>query len=88
MALPAWDARMVQMPIATKVTLVPATVHTGGVSDAKLTVNPDDAVALTVNGEAVNARSASTPKVIVWSAAVMTWVSVGLTEAALFASPP
>ena len=65
MALPAWAARMMQVPVATKVTLVPATVHTGVVSEEKLTANPDDAVALTVNGDAVNARSASAPKLIV-----------------------
>ena len=56
--------------MATKVTVVPETVHTGVVSDEKLTGNPDDAVALTVNGEAASVRSASAPKLIVWSAGV------------------
>ena len=79
---------MVQVPVATKVTLLPATVHTGVVSDEKLTANPDDAVALTVNGEAARFRSARAPKVIVWSAGVMDCDSGALLEAALLASPP
>mgnify|MGYP006996103632 CR=1 FL=1 len=40
MALPAWAARIVQVPVVTRVTLVPATVHTGVVSDEKLTAEP------------------------------------------------
>ena len=38
------------VPTATKVTVVPDTVHTEVVVEAKLTASPDDAVALTVNG--------------------------------------
>ena len=76
------------MPVVTKVTVVPATVHTAVVSDEKLTGNPDDAVALTVNGDAASVRSASAPKLIVWSATVMTCDSGVLLEAALPASPP
>src|SRR4030095_6912524 len=45
---------MVQRPAATIVTVLPLTVHTGEVSDAKLTGRPEDAVALTVNGVAPN----------------------------------
>lgn len=56
------------MPAATSVTVLPLTVQTGAVSDAILTVKPDDAVALTVNGEAVITWSESAPKVIVWLA--------------------
>jgi hypothetical protein len=41
---------MVQVPAATMVTALPLTVHTASVNDAKLTGNPEDAFALTVNG--------------------------------------
>ena len=87
MVSPAWAARMVQVPVATKLTLVPATVHTGVASDEKPTANPDDAVALTVNGDAANERSASAPKVIVWLAAVIVCDSGALLDAVLPASP-
>ena len=40
------------MPAPTRVTVDPLTVHTGVVSDTKLTGRPEDAVALTVNGTA------------------------------------
>ena len=45
-------------------------------------------VALTVNGDCASVRSASAPKLIVWSAAVMFWLSVALAEPALLVSPP
>ena len=48
---------MVQVPTATSVTVLPLTAHTGAVSDANVTGNPDDAVALTVNGAAPRTRS-------------------------------
>jgi hypothetical protein len=43
-------ASIEQVPAATSVTVVPDTVQTGVVVDAKLTVKPDEAVALTVKG--------------------------------------
>ena len=52
--MPACDARIVQVPALTRVTVDPLTVHTGVVSDAKLTGRPEDAVALMVNGAAPN----------------------------------
>jgi hypothetical protein len=55
----------VQVPTATSVTVVPDTVHTAVVVDAKLTANPDDAVALTVNGAVPNASFGSAPNAIV-----------------------
>ena len=45
-ALPAWLATMEQVPPPTTVTVVPATVHTVGVVEAKLTVRPELEVAL------------------------------------------
>ena len=88
MALPDCAARTVQVPVATKVTVVPETVHTGVVSDEKLTGNPDDAVALTVNGDATSVRSASAPKLIDWLAAVTDCDHSALVEAVLPALPP
>ena len=43
---PAWLALMVQVPTATKVTVVPDTVQTPVVADVKVTVSPEEAVAL------------------------------------------
>jgi hypothetical protein len=71
-ALPAWAAWRVQAPTAPSVTVAPDTVHTAGVVDEKLTGSPDDALPLTVNGAAPNARLDSPPKVIVWLPCV-TW---------------
>ncbi len=36
-ALPAWLALMVQVPVVSSVTLVPETVHTAVVAEVKLT---------------------------------------------------
>ena len=44
--LPTCDAVMVQVPGATMVAVVPETVQTPAVLDAKLTVKPEVAVAL------------------------------------------
>ena len=48
MALPAWLAEMVQVPAATPVTVLPATVQVLGVMLAKVTGRPEVAVALAV----------------------------------------
>jgi hypothetical protein len=63
---------MVHVPTATRVTVAPESVHTADVSDAKLTVRPDDDVALTVNGAVPNTSLESAPNVIVWLVCV-TW---------------
>jgi hypothetical protein len=57
---------MVQRPAVTIVTVLPLTLHTGEVSDAKLTGRPEDAVALTVNGAVPNVLLANAPKAMVW----------------------
>jgi hypothetical protein len=49
-ALPACVALIAQLPPATSVTVEPATEHTPGVVDAKLTASPDVADALAANG--------------------------------------
>ena len=48
--LPAWEAVMVQVPEATNVVVVPETVQTLVVDEAKVTGNPDVAEADSVNG--------------------------------------
>ena len=50
--MPACVAWMVQVPTATRVTVAPETVQTDGVVEAKLTVRPEDAVAVSLNGAA------------------------------------
>ena len=67
LAFPAWEARIVQMPLLMLNAKVPETVQTAGVSDAKLTGSPDDAVAESAVGGPCNGTSASAPKVIVWT---------------------
>lgn len=46
--LPACEATMVQVPAVTNETVVPDTVHTLAVDEAKPTVKPELAVALNV----------------------------------------
>jgi hypothetical protein len=48
--LPVWLASTEQVPTATSVSVVPATVHTPGVVDAKVTVKPEVALALSAAG--------------------------------------
>jgi hypothetical protein len=63
---------MVQVPAATSVTVVPDTVQIPVVWELKVTVNPEEAVALTANGAAPRTRAESAPNVIVCEACV-TW---------------
>jgi hypothetical protein len=56
----------VHVPTATSVAVVPDTVHTDEVSEAKLTGRPEDAVALRVKGALPSDIFESAPKVIVW----------------------
>ena len=50
MALPAWLALMVQVPAATSVSVLPLTVQTLGVVEAKLTGRFELAVATNAGG--------------------------------------
>ena len=61
---------MVQVPMATSVTVEPETVQTLDVVEAKLTERPDDAVALTVKGVVPRFLADNAAKVMVWLAAV------------------
>jgi hypothetical protein len=65
---PACAARMVQVPAALIVTVLPLTVHTVVVVDAKVTASPEEAVAFTVNGATPKVELATAPNVIVWLA--------------------
>src|SRR4051812_10285360 len=79
LALPAWSALIVQVPIATRVTLVPLVppvVHTAPVVEVKLTASPEVAVALTVTGPSSRRLVASAPKEMLW----LPWVTVKLWE--------
>ena len=58
---------MVQVPAETRVTVVPATVQTGMVVDAKLTVRDEPAAAESVTGPAPKVVSAGLAKLIVWA---------------------
>jgi hypothetical protein len=60
------------VPTDTSVTVVPETVHTPELVDAKLTGRPDDAVALRVKGALPAARFGRLAKVMVWLPCV-TW---------------
>ena len=68
MAFPAWLAVIEHEPPATIVTVLPETVQTDVVVEAKLTARPELAVASTVNGAAPELRSLSAPKVMVCGA--------------------
>ena len=67
---PSWLAVIVQVPTLTRVTAVPATVHTPMVEDAKLTARPEEALALRVTGAFEKVVSEGS-NVIVWLAWVM-----------------
>ena len=53
------------MTTATRLTMLPLTVQTAGVIEAKVTVNPDEAVAVTGKESAPYCLASSWPKVIV-----------------------
>ena len=63
---------MVQVPLVTIDTVVPLTVHTLVVSEEKVTVRPDVAVALTVKLGSVTTLSARAPKLIDCAAFVIS----------------
>jgi hypothetical protein len=57
---------MVHIPTPASVTVAPDTVQTVEVVEAKLTANPELALALTANGAVPNTRLDKLPKLIVW----------------------
>jgi hypothetical protein len=64
-AFPFWVAVIEQVPVLTRVTVVPDTVHTALVFDVKLTGSPEVAVPLIENGGVPNVSLPSGPNVIV-----------------------
>jgi hypothetical protein len=81
---PGWLAVIEQVPAETRVTVLPETVQTGAVVDAKETVSPELAVALTVNGLVPNATLPSDPKLIVCDVVPQLYCA---TDASSEASP-
>ena len=63
---PAWLAVIEQRPLSTSVTVVPETVQTLGVVEAKLTVRPELAVAESGGGDEDSEMLDRAPKLIVW----------------------
>ena len=51
-ALPAWSASTVQLPRASKLSVLPLTLQTAGVRELKLTARPEVDVAVNVMGGA------------------------------------
>jgi hypothetical protein len=86
LGLPACEAWIVHVPALSSLTVVPddalATVQTDEVDDVKLTVRPEDAVAVMAIGADPNARFGRVPKVMVWLAGVTVKLWVTATAAA------
>ena|SRR5436305_160842 len=88
-ALPACDAWIVHVPAVMSVTVLLLTVQTDVVSEAKLTLKPDEAVALTVKGTSPYVRLIRVPKVIVWLVCAPVTLKLRSTlGAALYAKVP
>ena len=68
-AFPGWVAVIEHKPVATSVTVEPATVQTAGVPEAKPTARPELAVAVTVNDPIPKLTSMSGGNVIVCAVA-------------------
>ncbi len=82
MSPPDCAATIVHVPAATRVTVTPATAHTVGVLDVKVTAMPDVAVAVKSKSASVDIRSVRAAKVIVCAVAAIAvmvndWVTLG-----------
>ena len=66
LALPAWSAVTLQVPVARMVTVEPETEQTLGVVVSKATGRPELAVAERPKGGSPKVRLGSAPKVMVW----------------------
>lgn len=76
LALPAWVAVMVQPPVDTSVSVVPLTVQTASVDEAKVTGNPALELATRAGGEVPNVWLPGELKVMVWAAGATLKVCV------------
>jgi len=63
--LPTCEARIMQVPAFSNVTVLPLTMHTSALKVLKLTFKPDDAVAKTVMGDSLRIRLGNGSKVMV-----------------------
>jgi hypothetical protein len=81
-ALPAWSAWIVHVPVVSSVTDVPLALHTDGVVDENVTASPDVAVAETVTGDWVMVAFGIAGNVIVWSTFVGITVKLCCTDGA------
>ena len=72
--MPTWLAVIEHVPAARGVSVEPLTVQMLVVVEAKLTVSPELAVAVKVNGETGSVTVAGAPKVMVWE----PWLTVKL----------
>ena len=75
--LPAWLAVIEHVPSVSSVTVAPDTVQTVKLLEAKVTANPELAVAVKANGAAPKVCPLGFPKVIVWAlpATKNVWVT-------------
>jgi hypothetical protein len=71
-AFPAWLAITEHLPTPPTVIVLPETVQTAGVVDAKLTAKPELAEAPITNGGVPEATLPSGPNVIVWTFVLVT----------------
>lgn len=72
MLLPDWDAVMLQVPAATRLSVLPLTVQIKGVVEANCTVRPELTLA--------DSAAGVVPRVwLPGDAKVMSWVPAGIT---------
>ena len=74
--LPGWLAVMEHVPAARTVTVVPTTVQTGCVFEAKETGSPEEAVAANWNGEVPTVTSARGPNVMDYAPTIISLIHV------------
>jgi hypothetical protein len=86
MVLPSWLAWTVHVPDLSNVMLDPVAVQTDGVVVVKLTVSPDDDVALTLTGDWTIVLLASDPKLMV--CALTTSIELCTVAAAAYLELP
>ncbi len=89
LAFPAWLAVIVQVPSPTTVTVATLTVQADIVLDANVTVRPELAVALTVNGAMPKFTLLKLPKLMVCDCGAETVIVIVLLGGeAAFPEPP
>jgi hypothetical protein len=81
-ALPAWLAVMEQLPVVTSVSVLPLTVQTAGVLEAKLTGRLELAVAESAGGAVPRVRLPGLLKEITWACGAFDTVMATVTAGA------